>query len=762
MKRDITDRMDKIQAETEDRFTNLYCKKDFEYILKAAKEAVYDKSLRVQYLKKLADMFHDVGTPCQYGQSIAYYEDLLPLLEVAENTNDVNRELIKRITSLHSQFPTPSEFIERIVNSLEPETVLHGSLELRILRRFLRTVNVKENKKYFSKSLLETVDSQGIEAVNEDVFKAVKASKKSNCAPIVQGCYNLAKGRFISSVAIKELLVLFAFAFDMRYYFSNREAGYDVNRDVEKNLFIDYYCDNLTRYISLDDGGDDGISDREPSGTVINPKNFVDVLFVYYLNRQGLAAQEKVVRFYSVLEKIKKKWTTQPNYRFENEGLKRFNDFAVTGKYGDMLRGIQDLDENALIDYIISHYYCDFGYLYPVKEDEYYELVPGKGTYVRVDTDVKNGLLIEDHICIRSIEKKDTIVAIETADGSESGEYERVAENKLKGKPIGAGYFVYDEQRGAYLTKIDSEFPYVLKDGIEGHYVLKDFADQVDIKDHICIGQIDQKDTVLAIETQVDGIPYLPVSEDRLSKKKIAGGKFFVYDEDSRSYKRKRYSFKKVPGQKLEKQYLGTFALGFYKTTAFEQYLMILDLLRDEMQLPSQFHFPESFDMLDGRSLLNEKLSPNDKEYHDKLFKIEIRQWQENSDLMSLLSLYENIPELGENISADFANVFEKFVDRLDPEKVLCVTDPTELTRTKMIAAYYHFYVWLNTQERHSDTWRSFKDVYEDFSACTDQYLTDAGYQLISTKNLFDILIVFSAYCKINDFLNGGTPPQLS
>ena len=125
----------------------------------------------------------------------------------------------------------------------------------------------------------------------------------------------------------------------------------------------------------------------------------------------------------------------------------------------------------------------------------------------------------------------------------------------------------------------------------------------------------------------------------------------------------------------------------------------------------------------------------------------------ENSNLIGLLSLNENLPII-QDMPADFQSVYKPVIEKIDPQKALTNTDSNNVTRTKLIAAYYHFYVWMMTLNDVDDTWRSFKDIYDDFSSCIAEYLTDAGYQEISSKNLFDMLVIFSAYCKVNGFLS--------
>ena len=125
----------------------------------------------------------------------------------------------------------------------------------------------------------------------------------------------------------------------------------------------------------------------------------------------------------------------------------------------------------------------------------------------------------------------------------------------------------------------------------------------------------------------------------------------------------------------------------------------------------------------------------------------------ENSNLIGLLSLNENLPIINDTPDG-FKRVYETVIDKIAPQNALTIADPNYITRTKLIAAYYHFYVWMMTLNDVGDTWRSFNETYEDFSSCVDRYLIDAGYQEISSKNLFDMLVIFSAYCKVNGFLS--------
>ncbi len=569
MKRDITVRMDKLETEIEDRFTNLYCKKDFEYQYRVALSSPSDRQVFV--LRKIAQMLNDIGVECEYGQTAAYYRKLIDSLTIPASPRELQSKLIETLCNKYSFYPKPEEFMQRIVDSLDPETVLDGSLELRILRQFVKTVNVRGNDKLYSKSLATVA----VEDIDESKFDMLTSDDKvkPECYMLVQACYNLAKGKFISPTTTKKLLFIFAFAYDMRYYFSSSSAGYDVTRDVEKNLFVDYYCDNIARYLFSEDGGKTGGSDKEPSGLGLSPKNFIDTIFVYYLNNEELSPTQKINGFYSMVNRVKDAWKKSHSYSDE---VRNIYEGTPTAVYRDRFAKTQSgMGEAEFEKFILDNYYCDVRYTYT------------------------NSKTREIH------------------EGSK-----------------------------------------------------------------------------------------------------------------------------------------GIFEVQMASNTAFNQYAEILDLTKEVLGLSPLADFSK----IDRRK--NKDSTADD--VFDKLFS------DEDSILVARFSeLEENVPSLDlecfksfEGSSTDFekfALVMRSIEERLNPYDALAVTDAINVTRTKLIAAYYHYYCLVNENgidADQGDVWTSFKDVYEDMGGCLNSYLEEAGYQKISSKNLFDIFVIFLAYCKINNYLN--------
>ena len=362
----ITQKMEIIKTDIEHQFSDLYSKKDFECELNNAKIAASDR--RPQILKKLADMYRRVGIDCPYNQPFTYYEKLLSQLRVSEFIEDVHAKIVNMLCSLYTVYPKPETYMERIVNTLDPESATIPSLRLRILRRFLQNVNVRNNKKYYSKSLKSKIEAEGIDSIDETIFDALENPSEEKCdyIPLLKGCNQLANGIFISPAATQELLFLFAFAYDMRYYPTTASSNYDVARDVEKNLFMDYYSDNLTRFLTADNDPASGSSVKEPSGIGINLKNFVDVVFIYYLNQEQLTGSDKVTGFFTAIHEIKEQWKKKHNYTAESK--KKYESTPTVSYQSWLDEAFFTQDTKAMIAFVLAYYYCEVRYTYVTGE----------------------------------------------------------------------------------------------------------------------------------------------------------------------------------------------------------------------------------------------------------------------------------------------------------------------------------------------------------------------------------------------------------
>lgn len=77
-------------------------------------------------------------------------------------------------------------------------------------------------------------------------------------------------------------------------------------------------------------------------------------------------------------------------------------------------------------------------------------------------------------------------------------------------------------------------------------------------------------------------------------------------------------------------------------------------------------------------------------------------------------------------------------------KKALSVLSARDVTRTSLMVAFYYYF---NCREEDM-IWTSYKEQYDAFKSELDIYLLDAGYQEVSAKNIFDVLLTFSSYAR--------------
>lgn len=192
----------------------------------------------------------------------------------------------------------------------------------------------KENKKLFNKHN------------NERKKDARKSRKPVADWSLLKFADSLSNGNFYTNGKTKNDLYMFAFAFGMTFSVDYSCDDYDETRDINKNLFHDYYNHNLLNYVEK------GASyEAEPTGSGINFKNFVETIYLYYLSAKGISVREKIQKAEVCIEKCKKK----------SRAIVRNSPFALrsTEMYSSNYNTIMNLPENELVDYICENFYFD-------------------------------------------------------------------------------------------------------------------------------------------------------------------------------------------------------------------------------------------------------------------------------------------------------------------------------------------------------------------------------------------------------------------
>ena len=239
----------------------------------------------------------------------------------------------------------------------------------------------------------------------------------------------------------------------------------------------------------------------------------------------------------------------------------------------------------------------------------------------------------------------------------------------------------------------------------------------------------------------------------------IIGARHFKYNKKEKAYilkssKKEKTKLGKVVTEETELQNtLGTFELQFTTKTAYAQYSEIIKFITDVIGISSFSDFIE----IDGREYKDSvEKETYDKNYMDEQGKL----YNKCLELGANVPVLEKLLKLGKLTDSEeqickFTLVMKNIINRLEPSSLLSLS-PKELSRTKMIALYYHLYCLENSvgvYGNDEDEWKSFSSVYNDFSYCINPYLNDSGYQEISSKNIYDVFVIFLAYCEINNFL---------
>ena len=160
----------------------------------------------------------------------------------------------------------------------------------------------------------------------------------------------LSKARFSSRGKTREYLYVFAIAFDIRMV----ENGHPERiTDIEKNLFWDYYADNIVNNLPKVAGFGDA-SDVFIDGYGINYKNFAEVIFLWSLEQKDMTPAGRLKKAYEIIEDCKNKGKTETE--FLDDDSKVFD--KKTEIYKDEFSIIKELPEEKLKEYIIKKYPC--------------------------------------------------------------------------------------------------------------------------------------------------------------------------------------------------------------------------------------------------------------------------------------------------------------------------------------------------------------------------------------------------------------------
>lgn len=314
-------------------------------------------------------------------------EELRELIGRLPQQEQMEALLLEKLHKVYKEFPVSSNYMERLVRRLCDADFRDETVRVAIVKQFMRhtdyeTGDFKRNrgkvidlvKQVKGDSAIEkTLDWMKMitdkykryrEAVislfDETVFNLYDttfntlnkdAKEKFNLLKLADG---LANGKFWMNFGTRRDLYLFAFAFNMRVYPDKTVDDYNGDLDIEKNLFFDFYADNLLRSLTVTPGTEE----REPSGEGINYKNFAEIIYLYYLNKDDLEAGEKIKRADKLIAECIRKVEERSKEDIDNKPAAAFDGSGENTKaYKDnYYSDIMYLDEAQLAGYIVTHF----------------------------------------------------------------------------------------------------------------------------------------------------------------------------------------------------------------------------------------------------------------------------------------------------------------------------------------------------------------------------------------------------------------------
>ncbi len=373
----ITRRMDTVLDGLQDEFKALCDRKDFQSKLDALKQAG-TKSDRSSKLRKLFDMFDMCGIKYERGKDNAYYEKLIYSSDIPTFSEIENRMLLA-LYSIYKEYPSPEDYMKRIVDRLcfDEDGWQDDTLRLRILKQFIKYGNYLTKAGFSGKKVIcdfienkigkKPSDEDVLTYLDDEVFSGLKTAEKAQKKPdgkfgLLKVADDLATGKFRAEGATKKCLYLFAMVYGMTYYSGNIDSGeiLDSKTDIEKNLFRDYYANNLMRFISDAYKGKLCEYELDPSGQGINYKNFAEMIYLYYISKD-CSPQDKIKLSSEMINRVKENQFNKGHINTEDVGGTAFyRGIFKNNIVGNLFsEDILSLEEREFEKFICEHYNCD-------------------------------------------------------------------------------------------------------------------------------------------------------------------------------------------------------------------------------------------------------------------------------------------------------------------------------------------------------------------------------------------------------------------
>lgn len=342
------------RRELEDKFKVICSSSAFDAALKNLHDAG-SMSDRPSALAALYELLDNADISYEKDESVQYYKGLIDKAKLP----DTEERMLLALYSEYEKYPTPAKYMDRLTERLSSEPFRPSdTTRVRILRQFVKHGNCLSDAgykgkgaidKYIRKSSRKPLSDVPADVIDDGIFSlldnATKEQKKPNGTyGLLKAADDLAGGRFRTGGATKRLLYLYAIVFNMTYDTDVNERSIHKDTDIEKNLFIDYYTNNMMRFINSEYRSKLDHYELDPSGAGINYKNFAEIVYLYYL-RTNYTASEKIRLAEEMIKRLQQKDTAKT----ATEGTIIFKNRIPT---------LLDLPEDRFEEYLSENYDC--------------------------------------------------------------------------------------------------------------------------------------------------------------------------------------------------------------------------------------------------------------------------------------------------------------------------------------------------------------------------------------------------------------------
>lgn len=374
-KRSITRKMEEVLNGLDKKFQGMCNKSDFKRKLDAL-SAAGSQSNRHSILASLFAMFEVYGIPYEKDRENAYYEKLVQEAEIPTFL-EMEDKIMYALYSEYANYPGPEQYMLRIVNKMshKEDNWDSDTLRVRILKQFIKYGNYLADAGFGGKKVIQDYVREKIgkipaekeiaDAVDDMIFGVLENAQKAQKKP--EGKYGLLKladdlagGKFRVGGATKRGLYLFAMVFDMTYYAGPGGVEINADSDIERNLFRDYYTNNLMRFISDAYCGKLCEFETDPSGQGINYKNFAEMIYLYFIS-SDYKPDEKIKLASEMIERVQKSQYGKERREEAEEGQTvRYKKWFFRDSLEDIFcEDILRKPEDEFEQFICEHYDCN-------------------------------------------------------------------------------------------------------------------------------------------------------------------------------------------------------------------------------------------------------------------------------------------------------------------------------------------------------------------------------------------------------------------